>query len=557
MQTLTALLTALVLALATAALPAAAQAAEARDTASLVLDAEAALERDDYREASHLYRRAAEASESAEIARKATQVSFTFGFTDDALTAAERWLELEPESDQALFFVARMELRAGKLKDSRKHFRRLIENGEGPPDERLFSLMQVMTEEDADDAYAVMRWLARPYDDSKFANYAVAALALTAEDTEQAAERALRASELDPEWLQPKLLYARALLLGGEQEKAIEYTARIIGGDLSPDPDARMELAIMMMSAGRDDDALSQVNQVLLEQPSRVDALRLMAIINFRQNNLDAAWADFEDLLASGRYTMDALYYLARIADFRDEVDRAIRLYGQVVEGQHAVISRRRASALVAFQKEDPDEAMQLLADFGDSNPAYAVDMVLARAQLLTSLERYDDALDEYDRFIGYRPDSEEAMLGKAELLLRMDRLDDAIAQYRDAVRRWPDSATSLNALGYTLADRTDEYREAYKLIEKAIEIEPDSPAIIDSLGWVLHRLGRHEEALEELQRAYEGFPDPEVAAHIVEVLVALDRHDEALAFLETAEVDDPDSRHLIDVRERLFPIEE
>ena len=97
-----------------------------------------------------------------------------------------------------------------------------------------------------------------------------------------AKERAARAIELDPEWLQPKLLYARALLLSGEQEKAIDYTARIIGDDPDPDPNARMELAIMMMSEGRDDDALSQVNQVLLENPSRIDALRLMAIINFR-----------------------------------------------------------------------------------------------------------------------------------------------------------------------------------------------------------------------------------------------------------------------------------
>lgn len=147
-------------------------------------------------------------------------------------------------------------------------------------------------------------------------------------------------------------------------------------------------------------------------------------------------------------------------------------------------------------------------------------------------------------------------MLGKAELLLSMDRVDDAIEQYRAAVKRWPDSALSLNALGYTLADRTTRYREARRLIRKALDMEPDSPAIIDSWGWVLYRLGDYEEALEQLERAYAELKDPEVAAHIVEVLWKLDRLEEARTVLEEAEVLFPDNRLLADVRERVFPEE-
>jgi tetratricopeptide (TPR) repeat protein len=155
---------------------------------------------------------------------------------------------------------------------------------------------------------------------------------------------------------------------------------------------------------------------------------------------------------------------------------------------------------------------------------------------------------------VTYRPDDESALLGRAELLLRMDRLDDAVEQYRAAVKRWPESAMSLNALGYTLADRTDEYHEAEKLIRKALEYDPDSPAIIDSLGWVLFKLGEYEASLAELQRAYEKLDDHEVAAHIVEVLYALERRDEALEVLEDAESRHMDSELLQDVRNRLFP---
>ncbi|NCF25415.1 MAG: tetratricopeptide repeat protein [Gammaproteobacteria bacterium] len=528
---------------------------EARsEAAAHLLQAELALQGSEYLEAVQEYRKAAQISESVDVARQATRIGYSFGFNEEALLAAKRWLELDEESDEALLYVAQLQLRLGDQRKARRNLKKLIQRGDEGADNRLLSLVQVLSQEDPEDADKVMRWLAKPYKDSAHAQYATAVMAMQAGDTDYAEERALRAMELDPDWTKAKLLYARTMLIAGRQDEAIEYTARLIGDDPDPDPDARMELALMMMTAGRDDDALSQINQILLEQPSHADALRMMAIINFRLENLDAAWADFQDLLASGRFTMDALYYLARIADIREEHERAARLYSQVRSGPNAVVSQRRASALIAYDLDDPQKALQQLEDFGSASPSHAIDIVLARAQLFASLERYDEALENYDRYLMYRSDDESALLGRAELLLRMDRLDDAVAQYRAAAERWPDSAMSLNALGYTLADRTDEYKEAEKLIRKALEYDPDSPAIIDSLGWVLFKRGEYEAALLELERAYEKLDDHEVAAHIVEVLVALERPDEALEVLEDAETRHTDSELLQDVRNRLFP---
>ncbi len=530
---------------------------ESSEAGAHVDAADAALLSMDYSTASAEYRRAAELSDDVDVATQATRVSSTFGFNEDALVAARRWLELDEDSDEALFYVARLELRTGNMRAAKRRYRELLERGDQEPDRRLLSLIGVLGDEDADAANELMQALARPYRDSPYAQYAAAVMALQAEDLETARELAAEVIETDSEpWVtdKAKLLYGRILLVAGETEEAIDYVARIIGDDPQPDSDARMELALIMMSAGRNDDALSQVNQVLLENSANFDALRLMAIINFREANLDAAWEDFEDLLSTGQHTMDALYYLARISDFREESERAIRLYSQVRSGSHTVTSQRRAAALIAFTREDEDAAIAHLDEFARVNPAHGVDMIQAKAQLLAALDRYDESLEYYDRLVQYRPDAEGVMLGRGELLLRMERLDEAIEQYRASVRRWPDSATSLNALGYTLADRTDRYREAERLIRKALEFNPDSPAIIDSMGWVLFKLGHHEEALAELQRAYEGLEDAEVAAHIVEVLAALDRCDEAIEFLVEAEEKYPDSPLLEDVRERVFP---
>jgi len=519
-----------------------------------ILQAEVALQNDDYLTAAQEYRKAAELSDNVENARLATRTGFGLGFNEEALRSAARWLELDEDSDEALAYTAQLELRLGRIKDSQRSFETLIKRGKQHADEQLLSLMSLLADENPQDVDALMRRLTKSYKNSAKANYAAAATALQAGDFEHAKLRAQRAAELDPDWLKAKLLYARALLLSGERDEAIEFTARIIGDDPDPDPDARMELALMLLSDGRDDDALSQVNQVLLEQPSRADALRLMAIINFRQNNLDAAWDDFMDLLASGRFTMDALFYLAQIADYRREYEHAIRLYADVKSGQNAVSAQRRASALEAFQGEDPEAGLQRLIDFGNRNPRFAIDMLIARAQLLNSLQRHDEALEVFDKAIVFRPDEEGLVLGRAELLLRMDRIADSVKAYREAARRWPDSATTLNALGYTLADRTTQYREAEKYIRSALKLAPENPAIIDSMGWVLFKLGRYDEAAKQLEIAYDKFPDHEVAAHLVEVLVALERTDEALELLAKADTKDPESELLKDARERLFP---
>ncbi len=525
------------------------------EVSARILQAEMALQRKEYLEAATEYRKAAQKSDSVELARKATRLGFSYGFNDEALLAGKRWVKLDPDSDEARAFLGQLYFRLDDLRNSRRQFERLIEADPEDPGRRLLSLISYLSDERVPErADKLMRALAKPYDDSATAHYAVAVLALQAGDPEHAKKRASRAMELDPGYVRPQLLFARALMFEGETDDAIEYLAHLIGDSPNPDPDARMELALMYMLTGRDDDALSQVNQILLEQNGRVDALRLMAIINFRAERLDAAWDDFEDLLASGQYRMDALYYLARIADYRGQHERAVRLYREVQFGSNTIFSQRRASALLAHRLDDEEGAFELLDGFAEASPNNAVEVVALKAQLLISLDRFDEGLELYEKAITFRPDNQNLILGRAELLLQVGRLDEAIVEYRAAVKRWPGSAMAMNALGYTLADRTDQYDEAEKLIRKALAMNPESPAIIDSLGWVLYKLGQHEEGLAELQRAYEGMNDPEVASHLVEVLSELERLDEALELLGSAEKLDPDNELLKDVRSRYFP---
>ena len=534
--------------------PALADESSSSEASAHILQAEIALQGKEYLTATIEYRKASELSDSVELARKATRLGFSYGFNDEALIAAKRWVKLDKDSDEARAFLGQLYFRLDDLRNSRRQFERLIKSETDDPGKRLLSLLGYLADEDRpEQADKLMRALAKPYRDSAMAQYAVAVLALQAGDVEHAKERATRSMQLDPNYTRPKLLFARALMFERKTDEAIDYLAHLIGDSPQPDPDARMELALMYMLAGRDDDALSQVNQVSLEQGGRLDALRLMAIINFRLRRLDAAWDDFQDLLASGQYRVDALYYLGRISDYREQYERAVRLYREVDYGSNTIFSQGRASYLLAHQLDNVDAAFKLLDEFADAALSNAVDAVSLKAQLFVSLKRFDEGLALFDKAIEYRPDNEGLVLGRSDLLLRIGRIDEGVSGYRNAVKRWPDSAMSLNALGYTLADRTEEFKEAEKLIRKALAMEPDSAAIIDSLGWVLFKLGKYDAALAELQRAYERMPDHEVASHVVDVLFALERNDEALEFLETAEKKDPDSELLKEVRDRHY----
>ena len=183
------------------------------DASAHVLRAEIALHRMDYLEPAREYRLAAETSKSDDIARQATRIAFSYGFYEDGLISATRWLELEQDSDEALFHVARLQLRLGDVRNARRNYKKLIERNDAEPDERLLSLIGVLGQEDAENADAVMRWLAKPYKDSAYAHYSAAVTALRAEDVEYAQKRALRAIELSPDWMRPKLLYGRSLMI--------------------------------------------------------------------------------------------------------------------------------------------------------------------------------------------------------------------------------------------------------------------------------------------------------------------------------------------------------
>jgi tetratricopeptide (TPR) repeat protein len=174
--------------------------------------------------------------------------------------------------------------------------------------------------------------------------------------------------------------------------------------------------------------------------------------------------------------------------------------------------------------------------------------LYLVEGEILRDAGRLDDAMDVYNRALDEIPGNIDLLYARGLLAERMGRVDLLERDLSTIIESDPEHADALNALGYTLADRTDRYDEASEYIQRALALKPDNAAVIDSMGWLQYRLGNYAEAERFLRRALETFHDSEIAAHLGEVLLALGKREEARQLLEDALSKDPQSPLLLEV---------
>jgi Flp pilus assembly protein TadD len=238
---------------------------------------------------------------------------------------------------------------------------------------------------------------------------------------------------------------------------------------------------------------------------------------------------------------------LGQTAEFLERYPEALEWYRSVPGGEQRLRARLRATSVLHKLKQPEQAYAELRALQSDA----AVDEEARRdAYLLEAELRVEDKdaageLDTYARGLAAYPDDGALLYSRALMWERRDDIARAEADLRKVLVAEPDNVAALNALGYTLADRTTRYKEALELIDRARVADPDSAAIIDSYGWVLYRLGRNEEALVELRRAFALQKDPEIAAHLGEVLWVTGKKEEARKFFEEGRKLDPDNRSL------------
>jgi len=518
------------------------------DASYYLLMAEIALQRKAFLTAAEQYLNASVQSTDPELARRATEFATEYGYETFALSAARRWLELEPENRAAHEHAGRLYLRRYDTERAYMHLSTLL--GDSPDDEAFLALNADLAEEDnTSGVTTVFKRLARQYPESAGLQLALARTSMRSGDHALALWAAGKADAANPGALEPQLLVAQALMAQGHEIDALGQIENLRSEPASIA--VELEYVRLLSAGGRTAQANEQLANLARIYGVQPDFVRIHALINLAAGDLETAALDFNKLLSAGQNVYECFYYLGRIATLRGAARDGIDYFARVRGGPY-LLPAQIAEARAYQDLDEWQVALDNLQVFMQDYPRHALAVAPTRAHLLFDSGETQQALAAFEELLDYRPDSVELLLAYGALLDLAGELDQSLVTMRRAVELAPMDANALNTLGYTLANRTRRRNEAYRLIRQALELAPDSPAIIDSMGWVLYRLGRNEEALSYLEQAYALMDDPEVIAHLAELLWVTGETSSARSLLVRSLAEYPDHELLVETQARL-----
>jgi len=520
---------------------------------ALLADGDAALERYELPEAARAYRMAAEASPDEAIAEQATRMAFEHSQMAETALAAERWLVLNPTSEQARRFAGVAALELHRLDAAEQHFAQLVESAYISPAAGFLSLLPAVSDHGTPtDVTELFRRLVARHPDVAEGHFALGSAALRSENFALAVASARRATEIAPYWVPAKLLQARALVASGEEDAGLAAVRLLV---LAPDSavSTHLDYALMLAATGREEEARAVLTPYAAGDTVVPGAVRSLGVLDLDKGDLDAATRRFEDLLSTGAQSYESLYFLGRIAERREQPDLALRYYSRVGSGDYALQAQGRAARIRAEQT-GLDAGLQSLEEFARANPPLGPAVATLRAGLAASLGDEKRSLEILDAGLAQYPDSLDLRMARVFAYERIGRTDDSIRDLRKLLSERPGDAVVQNALGYTLADHGKSLDEAATLVAASLAQTPDSAAVLDSMGWVLYRQGKPREALPYLVRANELGEEAELDLHLGEVQWALGDQAAARATWTAALERYPDDKLLKERLERAGP---
>ena len=470
-----------------------------------------------------------------------------------ALAAARLWVELDPRNPDPHQVMAVMKLRAGDLEQAALHLQDIFTYSDGEADERLWMIANLLgSENDKEAVLDIMEKLVVSQNNSPGALYAFAHVAAKLEDLERSRELLEETLAQAPDNDNAALSYISILQRLGREQEALAWLEQQLAKREENDFNLRMAYARLLMEFRQFDKAVDQFELLAGREPGNPDVLYALGLLYLQSNRLDDSETLFKKLSTRENLTDVANYYLGRIAEEKRRYDEASAWYQGVHQGEHYFDAQVRLAMLLA-RKGEVDEARNHLGSIRQQSGQQALIIVQAEGELLVQAERYEEAIAVYSEALEDQYDA-DLIYARAMAAEKIGRLDMLETDLRTILRHEPDHAQALNALGYTLADATDRLTEAYELIKKALALGPSDFYILDSMGWVLYRLGRLDEAVEYLRKAISIRQDPEIAAHLGEVLWVRGEREQAKEVWEAALQLTPEDSLLLDVIERFKP---
>ncbi len=504
--------------------------------------------------ASDFYLKLARETRNLELVKRATEVALFARRPQQALQAAEIWQELAPDSLQATQANTVLLLNAGKLEQASESLAKLLK--QSTPDQRahwFFTLNSLLAKvNDKSTALKAVETLTQPYGDMPEAHYALAQAQAMAGDTATALSTIRNVEKMRPNW-EPAVVLEAQILQQSSPDQALDVLKRFLDSNKDAS-DTRLVYAKLLARTGHYAAAGEQFDELMQRFPSNTELMVAQALIQFQLGRFDQTDKLLHAALAKGHPDQDALhFYLGQNAEASNRPDDAKRWYKDVNGGDYQWDAMLRLSALQA-SSGDLNGARASLHKLKPGSDAQSIQLVQAEAQLLGQARQYAAAFKVLAQGLQKFPDNTDLLYDQAMMAEKLGKLNILESNLRRVIQLRPDNAQVYNALGYTLADRTNRLDEAQTLLTKALQLSPNDPYILDSVGWLYFHQGKLDDAIAYLRRAYSSRPDPEIAAHLGEVLWHAGKRDDARAVWRDALAQHPKNEALLSVIRKFSP---
>ena len=496
------------------------------------------------------YLKQAHKTRDAGVARRAYQIASFVGARQAALDAAMLWTELAPENAVALRASALELMQNGNYEQALSRMNQVLIQDKKADFESMANYAADLSEADKEQIRVEFSKAIAAYPENRSLPLAMAGLLLQSKQYEAALAICDDLIKKDAESVRALILKGRVLNKMGRGAEAETMLADAV--NQHPERSRlRLLYARVLVGMNKLEPARAQFEVLLQQSPNDLEVILSLGLISMDLGFENEAAAYFQRLLAMGQRRNSANFYLGKISENQKKWADARRYFSAVTPGKEFLMAQV-AMARMLERNGQWLEARNQLESARSYYPAQAAQLFLLEGELLVKRSEYNQALELYNHSLERFPEDVSLLYSRAMVLEKLDRLDQLEQDLRKILGVQPNNALVLNALGYTLADRSIRLKEANELISRAYQINNSDPAILDSMGWIQYRLGNLDKALEFLQVAYDKFPDGEVAAHLGEVLWKLGRKDEARTLWTKVLKDDPSHKVVSETINRL-----
>lgn len=510
--------------------------------------------RGNYPEAAQNFYEAAQLSFDPRLAERAFQVALFAKLPNLTLLAAQLWIYLAPNDPEAQQAMVTASLRKGNTEHASQYIETVLQDTSKMTEKQLDLLLNMLKKGgDQSIALQVMEKLATQRSNDVGFLYMYARILLGAKQNEKAVEILKKLVTIDPNYSQALTLYVELLqdLKQGQIAEDFLYDRL---RDQPKNTEWRKLYAKVLINNKKHYDAADQFKLLLSNNPNDHELLYALSLLYLQEKNIADAQEYLQKMLSAA--TLDeqrnvARFFLGQSEELAKNNDAAIKWYDQINGGKYYFEAKTHYAAILASQNK-LKEALEKIKSIQANGPEDEEIIVKIEGDLYTKQKRFQEAYQVYDRALENDPDNLDLLYLRGLAAEKIDRIDWCERDLRRVLALDPDNIEVLNALGYTLADKTQRFEEALALVQKALNLKSDAPHILDSMGWVLFRLQRFEEAVNYLKESYKLHADPEIASHLIETLWTMGKREESQQFLKEVQQQFPDSEVLNNLIKRL-----